>query len=294
VAQLFKTLCAAWIGIASAVGAASASADEGDRRLVWQWNRFNTLDYVATGVLGAAFLAIELGTETPEDANWKGGILFDDAIRDALVSETRNGRDAHAIASDYLALTNQVVLVFDTAAVPLFFDDWNFDVAWQLTMIDLQALALSGVLARSGHHFVGRERPDLEPCKEDNDYHGKCFGGTNASFPGGHTAGAFTAASLNCVHHFKLSLYGNELADTSACAIGMTMASAVAVERVVADRHWVTDQIAGIGLGLGAGIALPLVFHYKPDSERSTAANVRWTIAPAPPGSLGLSVYGWI
>jgi membrane-associated phospholipid phosphatase len=294
--RILKALCATSIAASIVLGTVVAQADEAEveHRLVWRWNRFNTLDYISTAALGLTFLAIELGTETPEEANWKGGILFDDAVRDAMVGDTRDTRDAHAIASDYLSLTNQVLLFFDSAAVPVFFDRWNFDVAWQLTMIDLQALALSGVLARAGHHFVGRERPDLEPCKEDNDYHGKCFGGTNASFPGGHLAASVTASTLNCVHHFKLGLYGNEVADGSACALGLTIAATVGAERLITDRHWASDQVAAIGLGLGAGLALPLVLHYKPASEPHAKQTVRWTIAPAPEGSLGASVYGWM
>jgi membrane-associated phospholipid phosphatase len=297
---LFAKLIAgtAFVFAALTPGAAQAQAQPGnepeEHRLVWRWARFNTFDYFSTAALGLTFLLIEVETETPVEANWRGPILFDDAVRDALVSETRDGRDANAIASDYLALGTLVLNTFDSVVVPLALDRGNIDVAWQLTMINLQAQAITGVLSRSGHHFIGRERPDTKPCEENNHYHGLCFGGTNASFPSGHTSGAFAAAGLTCVHHAKLSLYGNATADVAACATGLTMATTAGVQRIVADRHWVSDVIVGTMVGLGAGVGLPLLAHYQPARESARRASLRWTIAPPPDGSLGLSLYGWM
>jgi membrane-associated phospholipid phosphatase len=281
---------------AEPTSAPEAGAQPSPHRMIWRWERFNTFDYFSTAALGLTFLLIEFETETPDDPNWRGGILFDDGVRDALVAESRDGRDAHAISSDYLSLGTLVLNTFDSVVVPLVFDRWNVDVAWQLTMINLQAQAITGVLSRSGHHFIGRERPDLKPCQEDNQYHGLCFGGTNASFPSGHTSGAFAAAGLTCVHHFKLGLYGNPVADTAACTTGLAMATTAGVQRIIADRHYVSDVIVGAILGLGAGVGLPLAAHYQP---KKTAAGkqssaIRWTIAPPPEGALGLSVYGWM
>ncbi|MBC7446934.1 MAG: phosphatase PAP2 family protein [Hymenobacteraceae bacterium] len=67
-------------------------------------------------------------------------------------------------------------------------------------------------------------------------------GSTPNSFPSGHTAQAFLAASI--VH--------TELRDKSQWyGIGAyTLATSVGVLRMVNDRHWESDVVAGAGFGI--------------------------------------------
>jgi membrane-associated phospholipid phosphatase len=262
-------------------------------RLVWRWPRFNLIDYVTTAVLGATFFYIELGTKSSAEPNWQGGILFDDAIQDALVASTRAGRERAGLWSDWFTLAPQAWAMVDTIAVPLFFDNWNGDVTWQLLMINLQAQAITGVLTRGGHRLVLRERPDVAPCLEDPEYHGLCLGGRNASFPSGHTSGAFVGAGLVCAHHLNLPLYGGGAADIAACAVNAGMATTSGVLRLIADRHYLTDVIVGLAIGAGAGFALPMLLHYRKESAPVKSAALQWTVVPvASSDTLGLGAVG--
>jgi len=280
--------------------APSARAPEGDRApsrprgLVWRWNRFNALDYASTAILGAAYLYVELARAAP-DPHWRGGVLFDDGARDVLVAKTREGRDLAGALSDWFALAPQIHLVIDSVGVPLA-DRWNVDVAWQITAIDLQAQAITGLLTRGGHHLIARERPDVSECRDDGDYDGRCFGGPNASFPSGHTSTAFVAAALGCAHHAHLPLYGEGPGGAVACGVDMALATTSGALRLISDRHYASDVIMGAALGTGVGLAVPFVFHYhEPRSaKRTERAEFRWTVAPLPhPKAPGLSVYGW-
>ncbi|MGI4834196.1 MAG: phosphatase PAP2 family protein [Janthinobacterium lividum] len=115
--------------------------------------------------------------------------------------------------------------------------------------LELGAVALAGVQARNDHlnvllviakseaimlastfavKYISREeRPD---------------GSDNLSFPSGHTAQAFLAASI--VH--------TELRDKSQWyGVGAyTLATGVGVLRMVVDKHWQSDVVAGAGFGI--------------------------------------------
>jgi membrane-associated phospholipid phosphatase len=264
-------------------------------RLNWQWHRFNAVDYVSTAVFGAAYLYVEFATKTPRDPNWTGGILFDDAFRDASVSSRADTRNFAGALSDWFTLAPQIHVVIDSTAVPLA-DNWNVDVAWQMMVINLQAQAVTGFITRSGHHFIARQRPDVEPCRADPDYSEKCFGGSNASFPSGHVSGAAVGAGLVCTHHAFLPLYGRSLGGVIACGVDVAMTATSGVLRMVADRHYISDVIVGAAVGFGAGVGLPVLLHYRerPAPAQRSAYRVRWTLAPlAHPDAPGLGVYGW-
>jgi membrane-associated phospholipid phosphatase len=72
---------------------------------------------------------------------------------------------------------------------------------------------------------------ELRP--DGNDYH---------SFPSGHTSQAFVAATF--LHHEfgKKSIWYS--------VAGYTMASSVAVLRVLNNRHWTSDVLVGAGIGI--------------------------------------------
>ena len=105
--------------------------------------------------------------------------------------------------------------------------------------------ALTGLLALAAgvtvlKAVVGRERPD---------------GSTRDSFPSGHAAAAFYAASA--LSAAALSASGSAVA--VAIVVGAhAWAAAVAWSRVVIGRHYASDVVAGGVLGvLAASLALP-------------------------------------
>jgi membrane-associated phospholipid phosphatase len=83
------------------------------------------------------------------------------------------------------------------------------------------------------------------------------------SFFSGHTTIAATSAGLVCANHSRLPLWGHPVADASACALSSTAAVFTGVSRILADRHYATDVLAGFGFGFGIGYAVPVLLHYS-------------------------------
>lgn len=83
-------------------------------------------------------------------------------------------------------------------------------------------IVMTGV-AQGMKHAIGEPRPDT---------------GANNSFPSGHTATAFCGAELTRIE------YGNAYG-----AAAYAFAAATGVMRVVNNRHWCNDVLAGAGIG---------------------------------------------
>jgi membrane-associated phospholipid phosphatase len=208
-------------------------------------------------IAGALFLYPK-----PND-NLRGGVLFDNAVRDALVLDSREGRDRAASYSDlpYLGMLAFPLLV-DTALVT-----WGIhgsgDVALEMLAMNLEAYAVAGGIALTLQK-LGRVRPAEKGCRVDPGYSGKCDNQTalNQSFMSGHTAIAFAGAGLTCAHHRHLPLYGGGLPDLAICVLGLTAASATGVLRIMSDDHYASDVLLGAGLGVLSGYLLPEWLHY--------------------------------
>ncbi len=194
-----------------------------------------------TAALGAAALASRYWTDGPDEPAWEGGTLFDDDVRDSLRARSESGRDRAADVSDFLEGVLWTYLVVDTALI----SDWELQK--QVWLINLDATFLNFMTTDVAKFSAGRRRP---------------HGGNNRSFWSGHASNAATAAGLSCAHHLKAQRYGEPWADGLACAGVAALAAATGVLRVVGDRHYVTDVIAGWGAGFLAGYLLPSVWHY--------------------------------
>lgn len=236
-----------------------------------RYRPFGWWDAASALTLFAIYLPLELGVETPDDPNWRGPTLFDRPLRNALVAESRQGLQTAHDVSDVLWWFSSAFPIADAVLTPLFGDRGNLHVAARLTAINLHAMALNGVVSRLGHVTVGRERPDVPPCNQDEEYSWGCNRGPNNSFPSGHTSAAMTGAGLTCAHHTELPLYGSLVADLAACLTVSATATTGAVLRIVADRHYATDVLAGAALGWVAGFALPKLLHYRFFSKRPVA-----------------------
>lgn len=210
-----------------------------------------------------AFAYVEFAVPYPDHAHWQGPILFDAASRNALVASSQQGRRRAALFSDITWYAPMTLPWIEALALPLFGDHWNFEVAWELTLMNAQATSVVALLTRVGHKFVARARPDTEPCKRDASYDDTCFGGTFAGFPSGHVSAGMLGAGLLCAHHLSLSLLGDAPVDVAVCVTGTAMGLANGVGRIAADRHYLTDVIAGAILGFGAGFGMPVLLHYR-------------------------------
>jgi membrane-associated phospholipid phosphatase len=229
-------------------------------------------------VLGAGAIAALLYLEPQPTPRWSGGILFDDAARDAVRLRSPRARDAARTASDVSALSAiGVAVAIDSLVVPL--ARHSTEAASQLTLVDAEAFALSSLLATSASALIGRARPSYADCQRDPSFDPLCDQAPTRSFWSGHTAAAFTAAGLSCAHHEFVHVYGSPLADALGCAGMITLATTTGTLRVLGDRHYLTDVIAGALFGFGVGYAVPVLFHYTAANDSSKTASP--VLAPA-------------
>jgi len=282
-----------------------AHADE-SARVEWNsnWPRFRPAEIALTSGLALQVAAATFLLPEPK-ANWHGGILFDDAVRDALRLHGKAARSRAGAVSD--------AIYYGLLAYPLVVDAGlvaggihrSGDVAGQLMAMDLEAFAFSGAIALSAEK-LGRVRPEERECRKDSSYGADCGepAQLNASFMSGHTTIAFTGAGLICAHHLNLPLYGGGAPDIVACITALTAASTAGALRVAADKHYTTDVLLGMGVGLFGGFGLPTLLHYgargpnpQPRSFlptfRSASAGIAAVVAPAiGPESMGVTMVG--
>lgn len=119
------------------------------------------------------------------------------------------------------------------------------------TAILLKSEAMMLVLVYTLKSVTRVERPD---------------GSNRQSFPSGHTAQAFLAA--NFLHHE----YGRRNVWYSVA--GYTVAASVGALRIVNNKHWVSDVLAGAGIGM---LCSELAYH---SHRYRLGKKVPWTASP--------------
>ncbi len=228
------------------------------------WKSFGVGDYVVTGV--AAGVAVTSALVTPLPHHWVGGILFDDAVRNALEIRPNN------IDERYTARDTSDVLLSFAVTSPIFFDSmltaWyqrrSPEVALQMALIDAEAFAIAGALQETTTALVSRQRPYVADC--GSGLPGSTLDCTNPgqyrSFFSGHATLSFTAAGLTCEHHLTLHLFGGGAKDALTCVGALALAATTATLRVVADQHYATDVLAGALVGSAVGFGIPAL-HYR-------------------------------
>jgi membrane-associated phospholipid phosphatase len=225
-------------------------------------------------VVGLTFAAYAINTywEPQHQPAWRGGILFDNWVRDGL-----RGR-SYSVQHD--ASTISDVLFKAGVLAPFLVDIWlvglgvheNADVSLQMFLIDTQSLAIAGVVSLGAERAAGRARPYTTDCGRDGQVRSASgqvlFNSCNnngedfQSFYSGHSAAVATMAGLTCVHHQHLPLYGGGFADLAPCLVMMGTAVSTGVTRVIADKHWASDVMMGWGVGALSGYVLPSIIHY--------------------------------
>lgn len=224
------------------------------------WPRANWVDYSIT-VVASAVLWYEytyVVTHNPP-RNFQGGILFDDAVRSALVFRDRDARLAIGRAGDIVvdALILYPLLVDPAIAIIR----GHPGLAWDLFVQAALVNALNGAIQIGIRNPVARERPSYTWCERTGE---NCDSGfvQNQSFPGGHASTAAAASALICTQHLNIGLYGGGAADISTCGVSAAAATFVALTRIMADHHWATDTLAGITIGVLVGWGVPTLLHY--------------------------------
>lgn len=257
------------------------------------WTRFTTVEYVVTPIIGAVTVYRLAFAKGPDHPHWTGPILVDEQVRNGLRlhgdQELANVRLAADIATIVPVLN---VVVVESILVPAF--DHNFDVGWQMSAMNAEAFAASGLVVGILFDTVARARPSYEEC-QNGSTDKLCNTGKYADFPSGHAATAFTAAGLSCAHHANLPLYGGGAPDAIACAASLTVATSVGVFRMMGDRHYLSDVVVGAGIGFMFGFGLPSLLHYRehPVGEVYRSAAMRIGVSPGNASTpYGASAFG--
>lgn len=271
---------------------------EPTNRIAWNeaWPRFRPAEYVYTAAAITGALIFEYATNGAPSSNWSGPILFDAPVRSALVLGTPAARDrANNISDITTAIPQLYPAIVDPLLTPLLLGG-TWDVSWQMEMMYLETMGTSFFLARVGERYVARTRPAKLECNQNSGYSDRCEAGPYASFPSGHSLIAFAGAGLVCAHHQNMPLYGGGYGDALACGVMLGTATTTAVLRMMADRHYISDVIAGTVLGVATGYAMPQLLHYHwPFAATSTRVLPGARVAAFPTAStesVGMTVQG--
>lgn len=236
-----------------------------------QWPTFRMTELIATIAAGAVTGAIVLYGPI-EHPRWKGGILFDDTLREQFRARDPATHKTFRALGDYTYRLSPVLPLADALIVATLAHA-DSKLAANLTLITLEAYSYSGAASFISTELTARQRPD---------------GSDTQSFFSGHTAIAATGAGLTCANHSRIALWGNAFADAAACIFASANALTTAATRIVADYHYTTDAIAGLLVGFGFGYAVPVLLHYSYAGEERSIA-----LGPGPTrGGSGITVRG--
>jgi membrane-associated phospholipid phosphatase len=252
------------------------------------WPEFSALEGVFTVSAGLGTLVLfSLGPAA--EPRWRGGVLFDDDVRDAMRAQNENDRDVFAHIGDATYYASPVLpFVVDTLFVA-YLGKRDDKLARNLGLVSLEAFAYSGFLSFAATQASARERPAITQCLSDTRGDtARCdLDSRTEAFWSGHTTIAATSAGLVCANHLHVPLWGHPAADALACALASANAVTTGMTRLIADQHYATDVLMGSAIGFGVGFAVPTLLHYGVRRPANLA------IAPTVSGEVsGLAVAG--
>jgi hypothetical protein len=270
--------------------AARAESPDGDE-VHWHWRDFQPAEHVASAVLFTSAMTLRFAVPWSNEPNLIGGVLADDWIYEHTYPTDESTRTAWNVVGDIPFFGSFVW----SAADPLIAGiahDWT--VAGQMTLINLESHAVFSAMLWGTQYFVRRRRPSdrvcdglpgpgrSDRCEEPN---------TVRAFVGGHTGMVATTASLTCLHHAYMPLFGGGVNDALPCAFWVAGTLVTLSSRTVTGSHYLSDNLLALGLGAFAGGLLPWALHYahgpgptstRPGSPRT--AHAEPTILPAETG----------
>jgi len=225
-----------------------------------EWTEAGPGHVTLAGAMGAIAVAGLFVSPNRTDG-WTRGFVGDRIARNMLRLPTPGGRVVARRASDVLV----GLLVAQPASDALLNAWWgqgNSKVAWELTVINAEVMAVTAALVTTSKWHFGRERPSGVQCATDaaTELNDCASRDRYLSVASGHTQFAFASASVTCVHHHYLPLWGTT-PPWVPCATGYALAATTGALRIAADRHYFTDVMAGAVVGSLVGLTIPLL-HY--------------------------------
>ncbi|MBM4362127.1 MAG: phosphatase PAP2 family protein, partial [Deltaproteobacteria bacterium] len=248
--------------------------------------RVGTAEAVAVPALLGGSALVHFAVPPPDEARWRGGVLFDDWVRRGIVGGTREARQRARAGSDGLLYLSYALPLSDLGVAWL--GRGSGDASWQMAVVDAEAYSLTLLLVTATKNLVARERPYARRCAAGAGSEFPCGEpDQNRSFMSGHSAFSATGAGLVCAHHLHLGLYGSRAWDGVTCGTAVAAALATGALRVVADRHYASDVAVGQLVGLGSGYLLPTLVYHRggrgspPPAERGVSASILPSLGPS-------------
>ena len=200
---------------------------------------------VAFALIGGA---VSLGGNAGQ--RWSAVNSFDDNARSDFRLKKPGARRRADLASDITLVSSLAVLPVLSIGVQQY-RTGDCEESWDMATDFVEAFGLSLMLSESIKLAAGRVRPFDRECGPDAPSDASCRGADRfKSFVSGHSTLAATGAGLTCAYSVKRQAWGTSpMARAMPCAVGSTLAAATAALRVTADRHWLTDVLAGLAIG---------------------------------------------
>jgi membrane-associated phospholipid phosphatase len=233
------------------------------------------IDVSVTGAMAAALIvwgvAVKPNLDAPSCVICDGSNGKVNGVDDFFRRSLKQGESSPAgIISDVLAYGVAPASGIALAIATPLYDRRGDEVAVNSLLIVEASLAFA-VLQQGLTALVPRERPAVHAAQGAERESGLQRHSSFESFPAGHNGAAFAIAAAGGT---IATMRGYRLAPLVWITGGM-IAVATSYLRIAADRHYFTDVMTGAALGIGTGIAIPLLFHPRVNDEQPSAAT-RW------------------
>jgi membrane-associated phospholipid phosphatase len=203
------------------------------------------------GVLWLASIAFQ-SELAPASCRWCVGNALDDGAREALL--WRDPRLAARVSDvTAFALVPSATLGLDALAAS--HDHASRGIGLDAFLV-LEATVLALDLNMLAKTLVARERPYARALPDGGVRRVHTLD-DDVSFYSGHTTAAF---ALTAATGTVATMRGYRWAPVP-CAVGGALALGTGYLRIAADRHWLTDVLLGMAVGVAMGVAVPLLFH---------------------------------
>ncbi len=280
--RVSRTMCARVLASATLVGGLFLSREAPAQGAV---PRTHALTYrleldlpLTLGSAGAALALNQAAGKLTPACRWCVDNPFDRAVRGWLKADdtepARFASDVFLVSTPFVMSGMGVLAATQEGRgndVPL-----NLLVMAEATSVAL----LTNVLAKVA---FARERPRVHamtPAQRAND---REIADRNVSFFSGHTAFTFAlATSMGTVAELR-----GYRAAPAIWGVGLPLAATTGILRIVADRHYATDVLTGMVVGVAAGVAFPLLLHGRRDTATASASSLE--LSPAAPASAGMT-----
>jgi membrane-associated phospholipid phosphatase len=249
------------------------------------WRPVGAADYFLIGGLtGTTLLASRYRLKPNPDFPT---LTWDEEARNSIRAGSARGRLQAATISD-VALGMMVAAPFLNEGWHHFEQKQEWSTTQRALVTSLEAYSVTGLLVVANKNLFQRPRPYSYECAGDPHYDKNCFQpDATMSFFSGHTAFAFTGAGLVCSFEQEFRNPDSAIFENPACLGAIGISSTVGLMRIRADKHFLTDVLAGAVIGFSSGYFLPKLLHKTKPSiygSQENAANKQYVF------SLGWSI----